>query len=427
MLELTRFELKKIVTRRTTLVTCIVIFAAMCAIMGLNIIQAYYVDKATDTTYTGLEAIAHERDAATAHAGTLATERIAEDITAYQQLVLEKASPEELVSISGQAAYQLMSDRCTNEELAVLYDSYYSTLLSPWHSTGNEPYQTAAYLIVSDIDPASYYDVVSQNTQATLALALDPASEANVHYSQAEHDMWEEEAATISTPYTYDYFGGWEDIINCVAFLVFPMFAVCVALAPVFSAEYTERTDSVLLSARWGRNKLVAAKILASFLFATVFFALCAAVVVIVPLVCYGAGGAEVSIQCLSTRIPYALTMSQAAAITVGLAYAFTLGVAGLTLALSSRLRSQIAIFAVIVVLLLLTGMIGSGGNEVLARILNLFPLQALSVSLFSGGISYGLGPVALTLVEMIAVVWVALAVICTPFAAASFRRHQVV
>lgn len=205
------------------------------------------------------------------------------------------------------------------------------------------------------------------------------------------------------------------------------MIAICVALAPVFSAEYTDGTDAVLLAARWGRSKLVAAKIIAAFLFATVYFALCAAVVIGVPLACYGAGGADVAIQYMSTGIPYALTMGQAVVVTIALAYAFTLGVAGLTLALSSRLRSQIAIFAVIVVLVLVTGMVGDGGSDVLTRILSLFPMRALSFVLFSGGISYGFGPVALSLVSMVAAVWLALAITCTPFAAVSFRRHQVV
>lgn len=427
MFELTRFELKKIITRRATFVTCIVIFAMMCGIMGLNIVEAYTADRANDTTYTGLDAIAFERDATNAHAGTLTSERIAEDIAFYQQLVLDKATPEELLNLSGQAAYQLMSERCTNEELAVLYDGYYRTLLSPWYTSGNEPYQTASYLLANNVDPASFYETIAQKAQNTLDAALDPASEASVHYSQAEYDLWSGEIASISTPYEYDYAGGWDDIINCVAFLVLPMIAVCVALAPVFSAEYTERTDAVLLSARWGRSRLVAAKILASFLFTTVFFALCAAVVVCVPLACYGAGGADASIQCMSTRIFSALTMGQATAMTLGLAYAFTLGVAGLTLALSSRLRSQIAIFVVIIVLVLFTGMVGDGGNEVLVRILDLFPMRALGYELFIKNVSYGFGPIALSLASMVAVVWLALAAISTPFAAASFKRHQVV
>lgn len=427
MLELTRFELKKIITRRATLITCLTIFVMMCGIMGLNIVQAYVTDKAAETTYTGLDAIAVERDAANAHAGTLTPERISADITAYQNLVLEKARPDELLGVSGQVAYQLMSDRCTREELSVLYDSYYRMLLSPWYVSGSETCQTAAYLLANDIDPSSFYTQIALNTQSSLEAALDPASEVKIHYTQAEYDLWKAETASISIPYEYEYAGGWEDIINCVAFLVFPMIAICVALAPVFSAEYTDGTDAVLLSARWGRSKLVAAKIIAAFLFATVYFALCAAVVAGVPLACYGTGGADASIQCMSTAIPYALTMGQAVGVTIALAYAFTLGVAGLTLALSSRLRSQIAIFAVIVVLVLATGMVGDGGSDVLVRILNLFPMRALSFVLFSGGVSYGFGPVALSLISMVAVVWLALAAICTPFAAASFRRHQVV
>src|SRR5699024_8600070 len=129
--------------------------------------------------------------------------------------------------------------------------------------------------------------------------------------------------------------GGWEDMLACLGFLALAMVAVCVALTPVFAGEYQDKTDAVLLSARYGRSKLVAAKIVASFLFATAYFALCALVVVGVPLVFFGAEGGGLPLQNLAVTIPYNLTMAQAALIGIGLAYLITLALAALTLALS--------------------------------------------------------------------------------------------
>lgn len=424
MSDLIRFELKKILTRKTTLVTCIAVLVMMCGIMGLNIIQARSSDAVTEQVYTGLESIAYDREKTNAHAGTLTSERVADDIEFYQAFIMERMAPEELADLSNEAAYQLMNARCANEDFAVMKDPYYSYLTAPWSEGGEEPYQTAMLMYTRGDDPAEFYERLYEKSQIRFEAGLQEV--AKFHYSSAEYDMWMNKLSHVSTPFEYGYAGAWDDILNCVAFLVFPMIAICVALAPVFSSEYSERTDAVLLSARWGRSKLVKAKLIASFLMTTSYFVLCAAIVVLIPLAAYGPEGANLPTQILSAFIPYNLTMGQATAIALGLGYAITLGVAGLTLALSSRLRSQLAILAVIVALIFFTGMIGSS-SETLQRILYLFPLLALNkYSLLISCTSYGFGPVAFDLMSMVCILWLALAAICTPFAAASFKRHQV-
>ncbi|MDO4289641.1 MAG: ABC transporter permease subunit [Eggerthellaceae bacterium] len=429
MPDLIRFELKKIVTRKTTLVTCVVVFAIVCGVMGLNILQADY-STPSGNKFSGLAAIEQERAAVSEHACTLTPERIADEIAAYQELAFSKAAPEELASMSDSAAYQLMRERCTDEEFDALYNPLARYLLAAWSASPGEPYQTAARMALAGTDPATFYDRLAERTQSTVATGLDPAAEANMHFTQPEGDLWLAKQTEVSAaaPLEYGYAGGWEDILNCAAFLIFPLIAICIALAPVFSAEYAERTDALLLAARHGRTKLVAAKLAASGLFAVAYFTLCAAVIVAVPLACYGAGGADLPVQLFSSKSPCALTMTQATAVAIGLGYAFMLGVGGLTLLLSSKLRSQVAVFAVGVLLMLGPVFVGTGGNEVLVRVLYLFPVNALNPTpLFWSFVSYGVGPVALDVAGMVLVVWLALALISTPLSARSWRRHQVV
>ena len=199
-------------------------------------------------------------------------------------------------------------------------------------------------------------------------------------------------------------------------------------MTPLFSGEYQDRTDALVLATRHGRSRLVAAKLVAGFAFATGYFALCAAVVVGASLAFFGADGAELALQVVALRCPYAITMGQAALIGVGLAYLITLGFAALTMALSAKLRSQLAIFAIVAVLLFATAVIGGFGNGIVIHIRNLFPLNALNVgTLFWSYMSYPIGPVVLDLRAMVAIVYAVLAVACTTLAALGFRRHQVV
>ena len=76
---------------------------------------------------------------------------------------------------------------------------------------------------------------------------------------------------------------------------------------------------------------------------------------------------------------------------------------------------------------MLLTGLVPSGGIGLLERALALFPLNFANFSVpFSALESYPLGPVVLDLIGMVVAVYALLALVMTPLAALSFRRHQV-
>ena len=270
---------------------------------------------------------------------------------------------------------------------------------------------------------ADWYGAADGLTQ----VALDDGQGGMWEYSEAERAYWTEMRSSVSEPIEYGYSGGWDNIVNCFAFLVFAILAVCVTLAPVFSFEYQSGADAVVLATKHGRTRLVAAKVLAALAYATAYFAACTAIVVGVSLAFYGADGFGISIQSIALSSPYPLTAGQAALLSIGLMYAACLGFACLTLALSSRIRSTLPVFVADVVLVLFTGLIPSAGVGALERALALFPLNFSNFTmLFSALESYPVGLVVLDLIGMILVMYAVLAIVATPVAAASFRRHQV-
>ena len=246
-------------------------------------------------------------------------------------------------------------------------------------------------------------------------------------YSEAERAYWMEMRSSVSEPIEYGYSGGWDNIVNCFAFLVFAILAVCVTLAPVFSFEYQSGADAVVLATKHGRTRLVAAKVLAALVYATAYFAACTAIVVGVSLAFYGADGFGISIQSIALSSPYPLTAGQAALLSIGLMYAACLGFA------LSHPRALLA-----------DPLDAPGvrcrrgarplhrphplcGRRGLERALALFPLNFSNFTmLFSALESYPVGLVVLDLIGMILVVYAVLAIVATPVAAASFRRHQV-
>lgn len=414
------FELKKMLTRRVALVANVGVVAFLVGIMTLNVVQARTTD-ASGAILSGTEAIAQTRLEAGAHAGAITPERAAADIAAYQERLFSRIDRDEVTQMTGSAVYDLMFQSFSDEEVYELYNPYWSWLLRPWRVSGEEPAQTAAR--VTPEMAADWYGAVAGLTQDT----LDDGQAGMWEYGQAERAYWTDKQAGVAEPIEYGYVGGWENIISCAAFLVFAILAVCVTLASTFSFEYQSGADAVVLATRRGRSALVGAKVAAALVYATGYFALCVAVVVGFSLVFYGADGFWLSMQSMALSSPYPLTAGQAALVLVGLMYAACMGFACLTLALSSRTSSTLSVFLTDVVLVLLTGLVPSGGIGVLERVLALFPLNFANFSVpFSALESYPLGPVVLDLIGMVVATYILVSFVSTPLAALSFRRHQV-
>lgn len=420
MARLILFELKKMLARRVAVVANVGVVALLASVMALNVAQTKTTN-ARGQIVSGTEAIAQMRTEAEAHAGVVSAERAAADIAAYQEALFARIDREAVGDMTGSAVYGLVFQSFSDEGVYELYNPYWSWLLRPWRVSGEEPAQTAAR--VTPEMAADWYGAVADLTQD----ALDDGQGGTWEYSAAERAYWTDMRASVPAPIEYGYSGGWDNVVNCAAFLVFAILAVCVTLAPTFSFEYSSGADAVVLATRRGRSSLVVAKVVASLAYATAYFALCAAVVVGVSLAFFGADGFGLSIQSMALTSPYPLTAGQAALGCVGLLYASCLGFACLTLAVSSRTRSTLAVFLVDVGCLLLTGLVPSAGVGALERVLALFPLNFANFSmLFSALESYPLGPVVLDLIGMVLLVYAALALVSTPVAAASFRHHQV-
>lgn len=420
MLELLKYELKKIVMRKSARYTCLAVLVALCGIMALNVVQTKTTNN-TGEVLSGFDAIHYRQDSAAAHEGTLTDERISQELESYYNVTFEKIDPEELAQMSGSAAYDTITRLYDEQTVQLIYDDYFSWLIRPWAPySGMEPTQVSAFI-------GAHPDTTLEEALASLTQrTLDANMQGAWTYSDSERAFWTDKQAEVTHPFSYGYAGGWSNIIDCIAFVSFAILAVCVALAPVFAGEYADRTDSVLLSSRYGRTRLLTAKILASLLFAAGYFALCALTICGVSLAAYGAGGADLPVQVLAMGSPYDITVSQAALISVGLAFLMTMGFAGLTLLLSSRLRSMLAVFVIDAALVLVTGMIPTGGIGILQHILYLFPTSLSAPALFWSYTSYPVGGFATDVIGAIAMLYLSLVVVCVPLAAVSFRRHQV-
>ena len=219
------FEIKKMLSRRVALAANVGVIVFLVAIMALNVTQNRTVSFAGEE-FNGVEALAYNRSEDEKHAGVVTADALSQSIAAYQEMVFSRIDRDAVDEMTGAAVYSLIAQSFSPEEVDDLYNVYWNWLLRPWRTAGEEPAQTAAR--VTPEMAANWYGAADDLTQ----VALDDGQGGMWEYSEAEREYWTARQASVSEPIEYGYSGGWDNIVNCASFLVFPILAVCVTLAP---------------------------------------------------------------------------------------------------------------------------------------------------------------------------------------------------
>lgn len=410
---LIKFELKKIIGRKATYISALVVFALLIVVYGLNVYAQQNSDDDLNNV-SGFDAIALHKENADALAGSVTNERFTEDILAYKAFLQDEGE---------------LKDEFTTAKGNILpfarYDNrnhyYLATFLAPWMN-GYENIMYTAWR-VDTTGEVDLYGAIDQSFERR----LDDGMAGTWNYSEAERAYWQAQHAGMPQPLEYGYHGGWGAVLDCFDFLIFVLLAICVGVTPVFAAEYRERTDAVILATRYGKSKLVWAKVAAAFIFAFGMMLIGLLISVGLPLLFYGAEGGDLPLQLMSVKIPYALTVSQAVAVSAGFALLVTAGLTALMLLLSAKWKSTLGIMMIGVALIFVPMFLPLMRNGTVAHIGVLFPSEVLPFgNLFNLMLSYPIGPIVVNSHMVILVFYALLVVLLAPLAMHAFRRHQV-
>ena len=159
--------------------------------------------------------------------------------------------------------------------------------------------------------------------------------------TEEEADWWDTKDDAVGEM-SYVYNRAWWEIINSASLTILVMLVVCIGTAPVFAGEYQSKCDSLLLSMRYGKSRLILAKLTSSFLFTTVVYWGCMGLFTGIYLAVLGTDGWNLPVQALgeNVSISYDLTSIQACGLVLAMGYVLTLGLAGVVLLLSSLMKN---------------------------------------------------------------------------------------
>lgn len=100
-----------------------------------------------------------------------------------------------------------------------------------------DPNVSVGYSAMTDLDVSDGTDFY-QARQDKIEKILNDASK---ELSDEEKAYWREMNSKVREPFRYGYYGGWEVLISAFELLMFPILAVCIVLAPVFSGRISGR------------------------------------------------------------------------------------------------------------------------------------------------------------------------------------------
>lgn len=383
MLDLYRFELKKILAQKLLWIL------AAAILLGLAVFGVATEVRPTNSGLPMGEVIALQREGSQELAGQT-----------VDQAFLDRLLP-------------LFTDPEANTEAQLKYNDFFNWLTLILGTAHRQE--------ILQTDEARLYEALWHQ------LAPDPQAAG---LTQEEIAHWTEQAqARLAQALVYQgYHEGWQTVAHGMEVMVFlEILFLAVVLAPLFPQEHLRRTDQLILSCRFGRGKAYAAKLLAGVTVGVGFTALLLLAYLGMLGLVYGLEGANV--PALFTHLfPADLTIGEMVGILFLAALAAAVLVSVAVMLLAELTRNAIAAMAVVLGILLLTTMIYAVPENLrgLATLWYGIPSNFLCLS---GAFRYPLltlGEAAFPTWQVTPVVWLLLALVIALAGRWVYNRYQV-
>lgn len=175
--------------------------------------------------------------------------------------------------------------------------------------------------------------------------------------SQREKDKHMEMLSQVKTPFYNDHYDGYlyfDKNLQVIALILMVTIAICIS--PIFSNEYYLKTDRIVLSSRYGKNKLISAKLFTGITFSAGVAVMALFGSLLTMLWVHGFSGADMAIQMIGIYSTYPLTILDASLIAIAVTIFITVLFGMLTMLLSSCLKSSFFVIIISFLLLLFRG-----------------------------------------------------------------------
>lgn len=248
------------------------------------------------------------------------------------------------------------------------------------------------------------------------------------NYSEAEKTFWLKKESEVETPFRW----GDKTVMNNVWYTIevafYLLFVIAVCISPVFASEYESGASALLLTTKYGKTKLIYAKILAAILFSLVYMVIPIGMGVAILGISVGFHGADLPVQLWNTIIPYNWTIGETFVVSSAKILLITLAITLLTLLFSSRIKGSLSTLVIVFAILIGPAFLPMSKESGLWNHINyLFPVRVVNTKdVISTLNSYQFGTVVLSYLGMTVLVYFLIAIISFFGIGNGFAKHQV-
>ncbi|NMS89350.1 ABC transporter permease [Clostridioides difficile] len=409
---LIKFELKKIIKRKSTIAVILGSLALSMILFSLMPFQERANDE-SGKDYRGLQAIELKKQQSKLNEGYITDKKVENSVKEYQKMF---NNPNNIIKDENG-----FSDFKPDIYWKFFYPnkSFYN-FIAESYSKPND-LDSSIIKTMSLKNGIDFYK--SRNKKINTILNMEYK---DGNYTQKEKEFWLSKNKEISEPYLNGYYKGWDDFILSRDLLIFTILAICISIASVFSGEYQSGTDSVILSSKYGKSKVITAKIISSFLFGTIIFIINTIICIGILILSFGMDGWNLPLQLIDSSVPYPYTLLQATLLSVLIIYMILLALISFTLLLSSCMKSPFPVLITNIIILLVPMFLQySETNKLYNLILRILPSNAISFS-FTNYIDYKIGNLIIDLPTMIIFTCLVFTILFLPFIKNNFKKHQV-
>lgn len=236
------------------------------------------------------------------------------------------------------------------------------------------------------------------------------------------------EKARLKEPITFSYMDGYENLFTILytsgAVAAFVM-AICIA--PLFAGEYASGADQLILSSRYGKGKLIGAKLFAGFSLAAAIALIFILQAYIQCMLLYGPDGKDNLIQTIDILCTYQFTAKTTALLQSISILLGCLFLAAATMFLSAKLKSSFGVIILITIFLIVPMLVNVPEKPLLPYLLSLLmPVTMMSYWQLTEINQFEIS--GMVIPPYIAG-WVFASfciLILTPFAYRAFKKHQI-
>ncbi len=412
---LIKYELKKIASNKSCTIS-VGLLMILIIILSFSGISGEYWIKVTGEEIIKTEAIQMKKEALHHNAGYLTEDKLSSVISEYQAAY---QNPDNFST--GQDGNEL-----TNTAFAkyVQVNADIQNLIRSSFAPDGEAYDYNAIDSLSPEDARNFYHNRIKKVNEYLNMDYSYGN-----YSEKEKEYWNDKNEKIATPFYYDYNEGWKQLLggSTIVFLAI-ITVICVCLAPVFASEYQTGADSVILSAKYGRSKLITAKVSASFIVTSLVYLLSMTIYTTAVLCIFGGEGWNCSLQVLNFTAPSNVNLLQAYLFVIFAGYCICLLMQGITLLLSAKMASPFPVIICMLVILFLPIFISySKSSRLFNNVLNLLPGKMTGAyTALTKYELYHIAGISIPYPNMMIIVSLFIGFVTLPFAFKAFRKHQV-